>query len=247
MIEHGLSLSATDFLPFAHLQVDQLHGAATLSSPSVQTRRLSTGLSPVHRPIEQFSSLGNGHALASSPPSQPLGPPLEAASILGSRSGVSNAGALPHTNNNTPDKTPETGPTKTASELQSYYSSRGESGSPLVPQFSCIQLTTDSCTVILSTYPGQAGIRPLPLKWYAQDPKERGPVVASRHPNSIKIRNSIGAYGGSYSGESSEQSAFRVDSLMIAIASLPRSGRGCRQAQPQSPTRLHQHGTSFRH
>lgn len=37
--------------------------------------------------------------------------------------------------------------------------------------------------VILTTHPGQPGIRPLPMEWAAKDWKTRGPVVASRHPN----------------------------------------------------------------
>lgn len=49
-----------------------------------------------------------------------------------------------------------------------------------------------------TAYPGQVGVTPLPLKWGATDPMERGPVVASRHPSSIKIRNAIGAHNGSY-------------------------------------------------
>lgn len=52
--------------------------------------------------------------------------------------------------------------------------------------------------VILTTYPGQTGIHPIPLDWGNPDPQKRGPVVASRHPNSLKIRNAIGAYSGSY-------------------------------------------------
>ncbi|KAJ1673179.1 Uracil-regulated protein 1, partial [Spiromyces aspiralis] len=52
--------------------------------------------------------------------------------------------------------------------------------------------------VILTTYPHQVGVRPLPLVWGAPVPQERGPIVASRHPQSIRIRNAIGAYGGSY-------------------------------------------------
>ncbi|CAG8441805.1 GTP cyclohydrolase II [Gigaspora rosea] len=52
--------------------------------------------------------------------------------------------------------------------------------------------------VILTTYPDQFGIKPIPLEWGELDPNVRGPVLASRHPASIKIRNAIGAYGGSY-------------------------------------------------
>ncbi|KAI8055120.1 GTP cyclohydrolase N terminal-domain-containing protein [Syncephalis plumigaleata] len=52
--------------------------------------------------------------------------------------------------------------------------------------------------VILTTYPGQMGIKPVPFSWGASTPDERGPVIVSRHPNSLKIRNAIGSYGGSY-------------------------------------------------
>jgi hypothetical protein len=53
--------------------------------------------------------------------------------------------------------------------------------------------------VILTTYPGQVGIVPLPMAWGHPDPNVRGPVVASRHPSCIKQRNATGAHGGSYS------------------------------------------------
>ncbi|KAI8143260.1 GTP cyclohydrolase N terminal-domain-containing protein [Fennellomyces sp. T-0311] len=52
--------------------------------------------------------------------------------------------------------------------------------------------------VILTSYPHQHGVQPVELNWGAKDAKERGPVVASRHVDSIKKRNAIGAYGGSY-------------------------------------------------
>ncbi|KAA1118492.1 hypothetical protein PGTUg99_007275 [Puccinia graminis f. sp. tritici] len=52
--------------------------------------------------------------------------------------------------------------------------------------------------LILTTYPGQTGIIPIPLEWGADDPQKRGPVVASRHPQSLKLRNAIGAYSGPY-------------------------------------------------
>lgn len=56
-----------------------------------------------------------------------------------------------------------------------------------------------SSRVVLTTYPGQVGISPIPLHWGAATAEERGPVVASRQPDSLKIRNAIGAYSGSYS------------------------------------------------
>lgn len=53
--------------------------------------------------------------------------------------------------------------------------------------------------IILTTYPGQSGIDPIPLEWGEADPGKRGPVVVSRHHNTIRRRNAIGAHGGSYS------------------------------------------------
>jgi hypothetical protein len=56
-----------------------------------------------------------------------------------------------------------------------------------------------STRVVLTTYPKQIGIKPLPLEWGAADPLQRGPVTVSRIPSTIGKRNSIGAHGGSYS------------------------------------------------
>ncbi|KAK5064939.1 putative GTP cyclohydrolase [Exophiala bonariae] len=53
--------------------------------------------------------------------------------------------------------------------------------------------------IILTTYPGQSGIDPIPLEWGQEDPTKRGPIVVSRHYNTIRRRNAIGAHGGSYS------------------------------------------------
>ncbi|EJT98775.1 hypothetical protein DACRYDRAFT_90842 [Dacryopinax primogenitus] len=52
--------------------------------------------------------------------------------------------------------------------------------------------------VIITTYPDQTGIKPLPLTWGAPTALQRGPVLCSRLPNNIKLRNSIGAHSGSY-------------------------------------------------
>jgi hypothetical protein len=59
--------------------------------------------------------------------------------------------------------------------------------------------STFSSRVVLTTYPKQIGIKPLPLEWGAADPLERGPVTVSRSPSTIGRRNAIGAHGGSYS------------------------------------------------
>ena len=53
--------------------------------------------------------------------------------------------------------------------------------------------------ITLTSYPGQAGVDPLPMEWGAKDPQKRGPVVVSRNPSTIRRRNAIGAHGGSYS------------------------------------------------
>lgn len=55
-----------------------------------------------------------------------------------------------------------------------------------------------SSKIILTSYPGQAGVDPLPMDWGNKDPTLRGPVVVSRYPGSIRRRNAIGAHGGSY-------------------------------------------------
>ncbi|BEI87636.1 uncharacterized protein CcaverHIS019_0103540 [Cutaneotrichosporon cavernicola] len=54
--------------------------------------------------------------------------------------------------------------------------------------------------VVLTTYPGQAGINPVPINWGAgPSPLDRGPVVCSRIAKNLLMRNSIGAHAGSYS------------------------------------------------
>jgi hypothetical protein len=45
--------------------------------------------------------------------------------------------------------------------------------------------------IILTSYPGQAGVDPLPMEWGAKDPAVRGPVVVSRHANTIRRRNGM--------------------------------------------------------
>ena len=43
--------------------------------------------------------------------------------------------------------------------------------------------------IILTTYPGQAGIDPLVMNWGHPDPAQRGPVVVSRSRSTIRHRN----------------------------------------------------------
>lgn len=56
-----------------------------------------------------------------------------------------------------------------------------------------------SSRIVLTTYPGSASVNPLPMNWGAKDPQTRGPIVASRQPQSLPLRNAIGAFGGAYS------------------------------------------------
>ena len=43
--------------------------------------------------------------------------------------------------------------------------------------------------ITLTSYPGQAGVDPLNMSWGHEDPHIRGPVVVSRHHNTIGRRN----------------------------------------------------------
>ena len=43
--------------------------------------------------------------------------------------------------------------------------------------------------IILTTYPGQSGIDPLPMDWGNPDHHKRGPVVVSRSQSTIRRRN----------------------------------------------------------
>ena len=48
-----------------------------------------------------------------------------------------------------------------------------------------------SSRIILTTYPGQAGIDPIPMNWGHPDLKLRGPVVVSRSQSTIRRRNGM--------------------------------------------------------
>ena len=45
--------------------------------------------------------------------------------------------------------------------------------------------------IILTTYPGQSGIDPIFMNWGRINPKERGPVVVSRSPSTVRRRNGM--------------------------------------------------------
>lgn len=46
-----------------------------------------------------------------------------------------------------------------------------------------------SSRIILTTYPGQSGIDPLPMSWGEKDPDKRGPVVVARGSSTVRRRN----------------------------------------------------------
>lgn len=48
-----------------------------------------------------------------------------------------------------------------------------------------------SSRIILTTYPGQAGIDPIAMNWGHSDLKLRGPVVVSRSQSTIRRRNGM--------------------------------------------------------
>ncbi|PYH64545.1 aldolase [Aspergillus vadensis CBS 113365] len=71
--------------------------------------------------------------------------------------------------------------------------------SPTTPTSPTQSNSRYSTHIVLTTYPGQSGIDPIPLEWGAPDAKSRGPVVVSRSSALLKRRNAMGAHGGSYS------------------------------------------------
>ncbi|KAM0257485.1 hypothetical protein ACHAPA_011705 [Fusarium lateritium] len=46
--------------------------------------------------------------------------------------------------------------------------------------------------IILTTYPKQIGINPLPMDWGNPEPAKRGPIVVSRASTTIRRRNAVG-------------------------------------------------------
>ncbi|KAF9146820.1 Uracil-regulated protein 1 [Mortierella sp. GBA39] len=83
---------------------------------------------------------------------------------------------------------------------------------------------------VITTYPGEKGVKPSKLNWGEATPQARGPIVVSRLANSINVRNAIGAYGGPYS-------IYR--SLAVAMGDLPANHKpNFEHTQP--PITIHQ-------
>ncbi|KAI0019627.1 GTP cyclohydrolase N terminal-domain-containing protein [Xylariomycetidae sp. FL0641] len=93
-------------------------------------------------------------------------------------------------------------PSAPSTPVQTASRSAGETGSespaPTTDAAAQAQKAGFTSRIILTTYPKQIGIKPIPLNWGAPV-RERGPVVVSRSSSTIRKRNAIGAHGGSYS------------------------------------------------
>ncbi|RDA90367.1 hypothetical protein CP533_2932 [Ophiocordyceps camponoti-saundersi (nom. inval.)] len=57
------------------------------------------------------------------------------------------------------------------------------------PSSQAVYKSAFSSRIILTTYPKQIGIDPIPLDWGNPNPEKRGPVVVSRSPSTIRRRN----------------------------------------------------------
>lgn len=77
-----------------------------------------------------------------------------------------------------------TGPSRPVSSMTGPGSADGDGDSPVKQK-----KTVSSSRIILTTYPGQSGIDPIPMDWGNADPALRGPVVVSRHQNTVRRRN----------------------------------------------------------
>lgn len=61
------------------------------------------------------------------------------------------------------------------------------------PEQAARRSSTSLNKIILTSYPGQAGVDPIPMQWGHVDPNVRGPVVVSRHANTMRRRNGTSA------------------------------------------------------
>lgn len=57
------------------------------------------------------------------------------------------------------------------------------------PEFQQRRTSLSSKKIILTSYPGQSGVDPYPMRWGHPDPAMRGPVVVSRNGATIRRRN----------------------------------------------------------
>jgi len=131
---------------------------------------------------------------------------LEAMETLSARVGVALPGSTPASSGvalstqeaSEKKQQPASAPTTTSDAVIRSNLSGGETLQAPAPA-SPSQRPGLTSRIVLTTYPKQIGINPMPMDWGNFDPLKRGPVVVSRLPSTIRRRNAIGAHGGSYS------------------------------------------------
>lgn len=89
--------------------------------------------------------------------------------------------------NGTSDKAKEAESAKTVEAVSKQYEQEQSSVDTSARRTS----VSKTSKIILTSYPGQAGVDPLPMDWGHKDPGVRGPVVVSRHPSTIRRRNGM--------------------------------------------------------
>lgn len=60
------------------------------------------------------------------------------------------------------------------------------------------KLNDTKSSTVLTTFPNDPAVKPLPLSWARSEPEARGPVIASRYKDGLFKHNAIGAHSGSY-------------------------------------------------
>ncbi|GJN81135.1 hypothetical protein PLIIFM63780_004667 [Purpureocillium lilacinum] len=148
-----------------------MEGHASSSDIISALRDIRRGQSQLAAAIESLSErLESGDPAASAPP----GPVASDAKFSGASSiaqapdatGVEGQSSL---TDNSPDGVAEDSPVVKAAPPRSGFTSR----------------------IILTTYPKQIGIDPLPMDWGNPDPMKRGPVAVARSPSTIRRRNGL--------------------------------------------------------
>ena len=143
---------------------------STLQSMQNDYQNLSTAVSTIEGRVNILASLRQLHDAAESEPQSTNGvpKPILVGEQLPSKTAtplISSPRLLPSEN------------TLESSPLGKHHGPARGSGS-----------STNS-RIILTTYPGQSGIDPLPMHWGHKDPMQRGPVVVSRSQSTIRRRN----------------------------------------------------------
>lgn len=92
--------------------------------------------------------------------------------------------------------------------------------------------------IILTSYPGQAGVDPIPMQWGHVNPATRGPVVVSRHANTIRRRNGTSVCYASRSEayKQTQPSAPTADRTLSTMLWLSRARTWTSATSPTSPT-----------